>query len=58
MRVRQRLREERGAVAVIVGLALVVLLGMAALTVDLGRAVAVKRDMVNGADAAALGAAQ
>jgi len=39
-------------------LAFVAILGMLSLTLDLGRAVAVKRDMVNGADAAALGAAQ
>jgi hypothetical protein len=58
MRVRQRFHDERGAVAVIVGLALVVLLGMLALTVDLGRAVGIRRDMVNASDAAALAAAQ
>lgn len=58
MRMRQRFHEERGAVAVIVGLALVVLLGMLALTVDLGRAVGIRRDMVNASDAAALAAAQ
>lgn len=58
MRMTQRFRDERGAVAVIVGLALVVLLGMLALTADLGRAVGIRRDMVNAADAAALAAAQ
>ena len=58
MRVRERYRDERGAVAVMVGLAMVVLLGMLALTLDLGRAVGVRRDMVNAADAAALAAAQ
>ena len=58
MRVRQRFHDERGAVAVIVGLALVVLLGMLALTVDLGRAVGIRRDMVNASDAASLAAAQ
>jgi len=49
---------EGGAVLVIVALGLVVILGMLALTLDLGRAVAVKRDMVNAADAAALAGAQ
>src|SRR4029079_4902145 len=49
--------EESGAVLVFVAVCLVVLLGMAALTVDLGRAVAIKRDMVNAADAAALAGA-
>ena len=58
MRVRQRFDDERGAVAVIVGLALVVLLGMLALTADLGRAVGIRRDMVNASDAASLAAAQ
>ena len=59
MRVIGRLRrEERGAVLVMVALALVVLLGMLALTVDLGRMVAIKRQMVRAADAAALAAAQ
>jgi hypothetical protein len=52
-------REEGGAVLVLVALGLVFfILGMLALTVDLGRAVGVKRDMVNAADAAALAAAQ
>jgi Flp pilus assembly protein TadG len=50
--------DEGGAVLVLYGLGLIVLLGMLALTLDLGRAVALKRDMVNAADAAALGAAQ
>lgn len=52
-------REEGGAVLVLVALGLVFfILGMLALTVDLGRAVGVKRNMVNAADAAALAAAQ
>ncbi len=50
--------EERGAVAVLVALSLVVLLGMLALVIDFGRAVGVRREMVNAADAAALAAAQ
>lgn len=58
MRVTGRLREERGAVAVMVAILLVVLLGMLALVMDLGRAIAVRREMVNAADAAALAAAQ
>ena len=54
-----RLRdEERGAVMMIVGLSLVVFLGMLVLTVDIGRGVAFKRQVVNGTDAAALAAAQ
>lgn len=59
MRVTKRLRgEERGAVMMIVAISLIVLLGMLVLTVDLGRMVAVKREMVRAADAAALAAAQ
>ena len=59
MRVIRRLgRDEGGAVIVLYALALVVILGMLALTLDLGRAVAAKRDLVNAADAGALGAAQ
>jgi Flp pilus assembly protein TadG len=51
-------RDEQGAVLMIVALSLLVLLGMLVLTVDLGRSVAIKRQMVNGTDAAALAAAQ
>jgi len=59
MRVTPRLRrDEGGAVLVIVALSLVVLLGMLALVVDLGRAVAIRRAMVNASDSAALAAAQ
>jgi Flp pilus assembly protein TadG len=57
MRVIRARDDESGAVLVFVALCLVVLLGMTALTVDLGRAVAIKRDMVNAADAAALAGA-
>jgi Flp pilus assembly protein TadG len=54
-----RLRdEEQGAVLAIVGLSLLVLLGMLVLTFDLGRGVAIKRNMVNAADAGALAAAR
>jgi Flp pilus assembly protein TadG len=42
----------------IVGLSLIVFLGMLVLTVDIGRGVAFKRQVVNGTDAAALAAAQ
>lgn len=56
---RRRLhREESGAVLMIVAVTMLVLVGMLALTVDLGRAIAVKREMVAGTDAAALAAAQ
>jgi len=63
MRVRRfsfsRLRdEEHGAVLVIVAVSLICLIGMLVLTFDLGRGVAIKRNMVNGADAAALAAAR
>jgi Flp pilus assembly protein TadG len=54
-----RLRdEEHGAVLVIVAVTLICLIGMLVLTFDLGRGVAIKRNMVNGADAAALAAAR
>jgi len=49
---------ESGAVMMIVALCLTVFLGMLVLTVDLGRGVAYKRQVVNGTDAAALAAAQ
>jgi Flp pilus assembly protein TadG len=58
MRMTRLRDEESGAVLMFVAVSLIVLLGMTALTVDLGRAVAIKRDMVNAADAAALAAAQ
>lgn len=57
--IRARLvSQETGAVLMIVALSLLALLGMLVLTVDLGRSVAMKRQMVNGTDAAALAAAQ
>jgi Flp pilus assembly protein TadG len=52
------MRQEHGAVAVMVAILLVVLLGVLALVIDLGRAVGIRREMVNAADAAALAAAQ
>lgn len=55
---RRMRRDEAGAVLAIVAISLLVLLGMLVLTFDLGRAVAIKRQMVNGTDAAALAAAQ
>jgi Flp pilus assembly protein TadG len=63
MRVRgfglSRLRdEEQGAVLAIVVITLIVLIGMLVLTFDLGRGVALKRNMVNAADSAALAAAR
>ncbi len=59
MRVIRRLHDDdRGAVLALYALGFIAIIGMLALTLDLGRAVAAKRDMVNGADAAALGAAQ
>jgi Flp pilus assembly protein TadG len=63
MRVRRfsliRVRhEEQGAVLAIVAISLICLIGMLVLTFDLGRGVALKRNMVNGADAAALAAAR
>ena len=51
-------REESGAVLMIVAITMLVLVGMLVLTVDLGRMVAVKREMVAGTDAAVLAAAQ
>jgi Flp pilus assembly protein TadG len=63
MRVRTlslaRLRDdEQGAVLAIVAISLIVLVGMLVLTFDLGRGVALKRNMVNAADAGALAAAR
>lgn len=48
---------QRGAVAIMVGLTLVILVGMLALVVDLGHAYLVKTGLQNGADAAALAGA-
>ena len=56
--VRRLHGEESGAVLMIVAVCMLVLVGLLVLTVDLGRAVAVKRQMVAGTDAAALAAAQ
>lgn len=50
-------KRQRGAVAIIVGLTLVILVGMLAFAVDLGHAYLVKTGLQNGADAAALAGA-
>ncbi len=50
--------EERGAVAFIVAISLIAVLGMVVLVFDLGRSVAIRRDMVNASDSAVLAAAQ
>ncbi len=55
---RSRLAEDHGAVAVIVALMMTVLLGFVAVSVDLGSLYAEKRQLQNGADAAALAVAQ
>lgn len=51
------MKRDEGAVAVIVAICLVVLMGAVALTVDIGGLLYRRREMVNGADAAALAAA-
>jgi len=60
MRRLTRLRpdDDRGAVAVIVSLLMVVLFGFGAISVDVGALYAEKRQLQNGADAAALAVAQ
>ena len=55
---RARLRDERGATIVIVGLMLVAILGMVALVTDVGGLVTMKRRVVTASDSAALAAAQ
>jgi len=55
---RGRRRDERGAVLIVTAIMLVVLLGIAALAVDLGYAYESRRQVQNSADASALGAAQ
>lgn len=54
---RRRRRDESGAIAVLTGLVLVILLGMCAFTADIGVAYVNKRQLQTAADAAALGAA-
>jgi hypothetical protein len=50
-------RSQRGAVAIIVGLTLVVLLGIAAFAIDFGRWLVVDNELQNGSDATALAGA-
>lgn len=52
-----RRRRQRGAVALIFGLMLVVLIGFAGLAIDLGRFFVIKSELQNGVDACALAAA-
>ena len=56
-RIRRKRARERGAAAVIVGLSLSVVFGMAALVIDVGQIYNVKAELQNSADAAALAAA-
>jgi len=51
-------RDERGAVAIVIALVMVVLLGFAAIAVDVSAMWAEKRQLQNGADAGALAIAQ
>ena len=55
---RSARRDESGAVLILTVICLVVLLGMAALVVDLGGSYAQRRKMQSSADASAIGAAQ
>ena len=55
---RVGVRDERGAVLVFVAVGLVMLLGFTAFTVDFGRIYSERRELQNGADAAALAVAQ
>ena len=57
--IRSRIRrDDAGAVIVFVALMMVVLLGMGALVIDVGQLYAERRELQNGADAAALAVAQ
>lgn len=53
----QRQREQRGAVMILFGLTMVVLIGFAGLAIDLGRAFVIKTELQNAMDACALSAA-
>lgn len=53
-----RRRDERGAVAVFVSVSLIALMGFGALVIDLGAVYQEKRELQNGADAAALAIAK
>ena len=54
----RRLKDERGAVAVMVAVSAVVLMGMAAMVIDVGALYEERRELQNGADAGALAIAQ
>jgi hypothetical protein len=58
MRIRDALRDERGATSVVVALLMTVLLGSAALVIDVGAMQARKAELQDAADAAALAIAQ
>jgi Flp pilus assembly protein TadG len=62
MRVRfslpRRRRDDQGAVAAVFAISLVVLFGMSAVAVDVGDIYSTRRNLITGADAAALAAAQ
>src|SRR4051812_168054 len=53
-----RMRDETGAITVIVAIMMTVVLGMAALVIDVGAAEARRAQLQNAADAAATGIAQ
>ena len=55
---KARMHRERGAVAIIFAITLVAIMAIVALTIDVGGLLLKRREMVNGADAAALAAAQ
>ena len=54
----RRLRDDEGATAIIVAISLIAIFAMLMLTVDVGGLLYKRRSLVNGADAAALAAAQ
>ncbi len=58
LRARSDPEGERGAVAVIFAISLIAIMAIAVLTIDVGNLFVQRRAMVNGADAAALAAAQ
>src|SRR5947209_4613273 len=57
-RLRQRTRDEHGATIVFVAVVMIVILGMAALVVDVGSWFNTRREAQNAADAAALAGVQ
>jgi Flp pilus assembly protein TadG len=54
----RRMNDDRGATAVIIALCLIAIFAMLMLTIDVGGLLYKRRELVNGADAAALAAAQ